>query len=82
MNNTELLGAIGFAFTIVFPNLALMGLGFFMQRKNTIDTNFVDVASKLVFNFGLPCLLFIKRRRANDVYFIFWGRNLCQIFCE
>ncbi len=60
MNNTELLGAIGFAFTIVFPNLALMGLGFFMQRKNTIDTNFVDVASKLVFNFGLPCLLFFS----------------------
>ena len=60
MNNTELLGAIGFAFTIVFPNLALMGLGFFMQRKNTIDANFVDVASKLVFNFGLPCLLFFS----------------------
>ena len=31
-----------------------------MQRKNTIDTNFVDVASKLVFNFGLPCLLFFS----------------------
>ncbi len=60
MNIQELLAAISFAFMIVFPNLALMGLGFFMQRKNIIDTNFVDVASKLVFNFGLPCLLFFS----------------------
>ena len=60
MNIDTLLSAIFFAFTIVFPNLALMWLGFFMQRKNTIDTNFVDVASKLVFNFGLPCLLFFS----------------------
>lgn len=68
MNHTELLGAIGFAFMIVFPNLALMGLGFFMQRKNIIDTNFVDVASKLVFNFGLPCLLFFSVIKSNVHY--------------
>ncbi|MDO5651295.1 MAG: AEC family transporter [Moraxella sp.] len=52
--------AISFAFMIVFPNLALMGLGFFMQKNGTVNTNFIDVASKIVFNFCLPCLLFFS----------------------
>lgn len=60
MNTTELLNAISFAFMIVFPNLALMGLGFWLKRQAVIDTNFIDVASKIVFNFGLPCLLFFS----------------------
>ncbi|OOR87148.1 malonate transporter [Moraxella caviae] len=55
-----MLDAIAFAFMIVFPNLALMGLGFFMQRKSLINKNFIDVASKVVFNFCLPCLLFFS----------------------
>lgn len=60
MTGAEILTAIHFAFAIVFPNLALMGLGFLMQKKAIIDSNFIDVASKLVFNFGLPCLLFLS----------------------
>lgn len=60
MNVQEILQAINFAFMIAFPNLALMGLGFYMKRAGKIDGDFIDTASKIVFNFGLPCLLFFS----------------------
>lgn len=60
MNFQEILAAISFALTITLPNLILMGLGFFMQRKNHIGTEFVDQGSKMVFNYCLPCLLFLS----------------------
>ena len=52
--------AIIFALTIVLPNLVLMGLGFFMQRRGEISKPFIDQASKMVFNYALPCLLFFS----------------------
>ncbi|WFF39698.1 AEC family transporter [Moraxella nasibovis] len=55
-----MLQAVSFAFMIVFPNLALMGLGFYMQKSGKINTTFIDTASNIVFNFGLPCLLFFS----------------------
>ncbi|MDO4449347.1 MAG: AEC family transporter [Moraxella sp.] len=55
-----MLQAISFAFMIVFPNLALMGLGFYMKKLGKINANFIDTASNIVFNFGLPCLLFFS----------------------
>ncbi len=60
MSPQEILQAISFAFMIVFPNLALMGLGFYMKKSDKIDTHFIDTASNIVFNFGLPCLLFFS----------------------
>ena len=52
--------AIIFAITIVLPNLALMGLGFFMQRRGEASQVFIDQASSFVFNYCLPCLLFFS----------------------
>ncbi|WP_350557794.1 AEC family transporter [Psychrobacter sp. CAL346-MNA-CIBAN-0220] len=52
--------AILFAITIVLPNLALMGLGFFMQRQGQASQAFIDQASSFVFNYCLPCLLFFS----------------------
>lgn len=60
MNGQEIWQAVSFAFMIVFPNLALMAIGFMMKRGGAIDGNFIDTASKIVFNFGLPCLLFLS----------------------
>ncbi len=68
MNAQALFDAISFAFMIVFPNLALMGLGFYLQRAGRIDTNFIDTASKIVFNFGLPCLLFFSVIKSDVNY--------------
>src|SRR5699024_7227377 len=55
-----MLDAILFALNIVLPNLVLMGLGFFMRKKGQISKSFIDQASKLVFNYALPCLLFFS----------------------
>ncbi|WP_372843341.1 AEC family transporter [Psychrobacter sp.] len=52
--------AIIFAITIVLPNLFLMGLGFFMQRRGEVSQAFIDQASSFVFNYCLPCLLFFS----------------------
>ncbi len=52
--------AIIFAITIVLPNLALMGLGFFMRRKGQASQAFIDQASGFVFNYCLPALLFFS----------------------
>ena len=77
MNTADLLDAISFAFVIVFPNLALMGLGFLMRQKAVIDGHFIDVASKLVFNFGLPCLLFFSVIKSDVSY----GEQIGLIGC-
>lgn len=68
MNPQAIFEAVSFAFMIVFPNLALMGIGFFMQKRSVIDRNFIDVASKLVFNVGLPCLLFFSVVKSHVNY--------------
>src|SRR5699024_12645953 len=52
--------AIIFAITIVLPNLVLMGLGFFMQRRGGASQAFIDQASSFVFNYCLTCLLFFS----------------------
>ena len=60
--------AIIFAITIVLPNLILMGLGFFMQRRGEVSSAFIDQASKMVFNYALPCLLFFSVANSSVNY--------------
>lgn len=60
MSLENLASAISFALTITLPNLLLMGLGFFMHKKGDVNKNFIDHASKIVFNYCLPCLLFFS----------------------
>lgn len=55
-----MIDAIVFAIIIVLPNLALMWLGFFMQRRGEASQTFIDQASSFVFNYCLPCLLFFS----------------------
>lgn len=53
-----MLSAVIFAATITLPNLILMALGNYLQKSHAIDTNFINTASNIVFNYCLPCLLF------------------------
>ncbi|WP_435978604.1 AEC family transporter [Psychrobacter sp. DM4] len=55
-----MIDAIVFAITIVLPNLFLMGLGFFMQKRGEISQTFIDQGSYFVFNYCLPALLFFS----------------------
>lgn len=56
----ELLHAIEFAIIITVPNLLLMLMGYILKQKAEINTDFINIASKLVFNYCLPCLLFFS----------------------
>lgn len=62
------LSAIAFAVSITMPNLIIMALGFFMQKKSQINDGFIEVASKMVFNYCLPCLLFFSVLKSEVDY--------------
>ena len=55
-----MIDSIIFAITIVVPNLALIALGYFMQRKGQASQTFIDQASNFVFTYCLPALLFFS----------------------
>lgn len=63
-----MIDAIVFAFNITMPNFLLLALGFFMQRKNLINDGFIETASKIVFNYCLPCLLFFSVLKSDVNY--------------
>lgn len=60
--------ALLFALQITLPNVLLMVLGFFMQKKAKINQNFVEIASNFVFAYCLPCLLFFSILK-SDIHF-------------
>lgn len=55
-----MLDAIVFALTITMPNLLLMLLGVYLKRCEVLTAEFIEVASKVVFSYCLPCLLFFN----------------------
>ncbi|OOS24708.1 AEC family transporter [Moraxella pluranimalium] len=63
-----MLDAIVFAISITLPNLILMGLGFMMQKRSVINPGFIEVASKMVFSYCLPCLLFFSVIKSDVDY--------------
>ncbi|MGJ8646498.1 MAG: AEC family transporter [Marinomonas colpomeniae] len=63
MNN--FLDVLAFSFSITMPIFLILGLGIVLYRIRLINDNFIDTASKLVFNVTLPALLFISISRTN-----------------
>lgn len=63
-----MLTAFLFALKITLPNILLMLLGVMMQKKQTINQSFVEIASDMVFNYCLPCLLFFSILK-SDIHF-------------
>ena len=55
-----LISSASFAFSIVLPSLLLMGLGIFLRWHHKISREFINDASHLVFQYSLPCLLFLS----------------------
>lgn len=54
------LDVLVFSFSITMPIFLILVLGVVLYRIRIINDNFIDVASKLVFNVTLPALLFIS----------------------
>lgn len=63
MNN--FLDVLAFSFSITMPIFLILGLGVVLYKIKLINDNFVDTASKLVFNVTLPALLFISISQTN-----------------
>lgn len=63
-----MLSALLFALQITLPNVVLMLLGYMMQKKRTVNQNFVEIASNMVFAYCLPCLLFFSLIK-SDIHF-------------
>lgn len=49
---------VSFAISVIGPVIVLIGFGYLLFKINAIDDPFVEQASRLVFNFALPALLF------------------------
>ncbi|MDF2486752.1 MAG: putative malate transporter [Herbinix sp.] len=48
------------AFSVVFPLMLQMSIGYFLRRKKVTDTHSLNVMNKLVFRVFLPLLLFLN----------------------
>ncbi|MCB5160671.1 AEC family transporter [Marinomonas algarum] len=59
------LDVLAFSFSITMPIFLILVLGVILYRMRVINDNFVDTASKLVFNVTLPALLFISISRTD-----------------
>lgn len=52
--------ALVFALSVTLPSILLLVLGWFLRRSGQIDERFCDQASKIVFRYSLPALLFFS----------------------
>lgn len=71
--------SLAFSFSIIGPICLLLFLGWFLRRIKTINDQFIDVASKLVFKVTLPALLFlsiVKTNRDVQIDFAFISYSL------
>ena len=55
---TQFLNAFDFALTVTLPSIFLLIFGYLLNRLGQIDANFCHQASRLMFNWALPALLF------------------------
>jgi predicted permease len=53
------LATLSFAFSVTAPIFVMLVLGIVLKRMHMIDEDFIKVASQLVYNIGLPVMLFI-----------------------
>jgi len=54
------LSVLNFSFSITLPIFFILALGALLNHLKVINDNFINVASKLVFNITLPALLFVS----------------------
>lgn len=61
----DFLSSVGFAMGVTLPSLLLLALGMGLKRSGWVDAAFIAQASKLVFYFGLPFLMFTNLMRGE-----------------
>ncbi|MDO7083490.1 AEC family transporter [Pseudocolwellia sp. AS88] len=58
--NQDFLSLIQVALNVSAPIFLVITLGIWLNHKKFINENFIQVSSKLIFNFGLPLMLFMS----------------------
>lgn len=61
--------SLQFSFNTTLPIILLMGLGILLRKWQFIDDQFSHNASRIVFNFTLPTLLFLNMQKGELDYF-------------
>jgi malonate transporter len=56
---------IDFAFSVIGPVILLIAFGYGLYRSGLMTDDFVERASRLIFNFALPALLFTTISKSN-----------------
>lgn len=54
-----------FTFQVIGPVILLLGFGYFLFQKRYVTDDFVQQASRLIFNFALPALLYVNISQAD-----------------
>jgi malonate transporter and related proteins len=62
-----------FAFKITAPVFVMLFLGLWLQRRHSINNDFIKTASQLVYNLGLPVMLFITCATADTSQATDWN---------
>lgn len=70
--SSEFFAALLFAIAVTLPYALLLGAGWWLRRVGQIDAHFCAQASKIVFQYGLPVLLFMSLTEQMPDY----GRQL------
>lgn len=65
---TGFLDATLFALNVTLPSALMLGIGVMLRRTGQLDPEFAAKASRLVFNYALPLLLFSKLAE-NDIQY-------------
>lgn len=68
-NMANILEQFAFSLSLVSPIFFILALGYVFKRINWIDTHFVNVASRLVFNVALPAMLFLSIATSEHDFF-------------
>lgn len=62
-----------FAFNITAPIFVMLFLGIWLKKRNMINDEFINVASQLVYNIGLPVMLFITSANTDISHIADWS---------
>lgn len=63
-----LLDSLLFSLNVTLPTIFMLLLGVWLKQRKVVDDNFANTASKLVFNFALPPMLFLNVARSQPDY--------------
>lgn len=63
-----LLDSLQFSLGVTLPTILMMLLGVLLRKKQILDDRFCEMASKLIFNFSLPVLIFLNVLKSPTDY--------------